>query len=40
METKIAIVRRLKSLFLSFYTGERLGEIGDIVHKDIDLMTL
>ena len=33
LEIRIAVVRRLKSLSLGFYTGERLGEIGDIVHK-------
>ena len=40
LEIRIAVVRRLKSLSLGFYTGERLGEIGDIVHKDIDNMEM
>ena len=40
LEIRIAVVRRLKSLSLGFYTGERLGEIGDIVHKDIDSMEM
>lgn len=40
LEIRIAVVRRLKSLSLGFYTGERLGEIGDIVHKDVDNMEM
>ena len=40
LKIRIAIVRRLKKLSLGFYTGERLGEIGDIVHKDIDNMEM
>ena len=40
LEIRIAVVRRMKSLSLGFYTGERLGEIGDIVHKDIDNMEM
>ncbi|CAM2853004.1 ABC transporter ATP-binding protein [Slackia exigua] len=40
LEIRTAVVRRLKSLSLGFYTGERLGEIGDIVHKDIDSMEM
>ncbi|MDU5613731.1 MAG: ABC transporter ATP-binding protein, partial [Slackia sp.] len=40
LEIRIAVVRRLKELSLGFYTGERLGEIGDIVHKDIDNMEM
>lgn len=40
LEIRIAIIGRLKSLSLGFYTGERLGEIGDIVHKDIDNMEM
>ena len=40
LEIRIAVVRRLKSLSLGFYTEERLGEIGDIVHKDIDNMEM
>ncbi|MCK6139719.1 ABC transporter ATP-binding protein [Slackia exigua] len=40
LEIRIAVIRRLKSLSLGFYTGERLGEIGDIVHKDIDNMEM
>ena len=40
LEIRIAVVRRLKSLSLGFYTGARLGEIGDIVHKDIDNMEM
>lgn len=40
LKIRIAVVRRLKSLSLGFYTGERLGEIGDIVHKDIDNMEM
>ena len=40
LEIRIAVVRRMKSLSLGFYTGERLGEIGDIVYKDIDNMEM
>lgn len=40
LEIRIAVVKRMKELSLGFYTGERLGEIGDIVHKDIDNMEM
>ncbi|WP_028263824.1 ABC transporter ATP-binding protein [Atopobium fossor] len=40
LEIKIAVVRHLKTLSLGFYTAERLGEISDIVHKDIDNMEM
>ena len=34
------IIYRLKSFSLGFYTGERLGEISTIVHKDVDNMEM
>lgn len=40
LEIRIAVVKHMKELSLGFYTGERLGEIGDIVHKDIDNMEM
>lgn len=40
LQIRIDVVRRLKTLSLGFFTDERLGEIGDIVHKDIDNLEL
>ena len=39
-EIRSKIIRRLKTFSLGFYTNERLGEIGTIIHKDVDTMEL
>ncbi len=39
-EVRSRIVHKLKSLSLGYYTKGRLGEISEIVHKDVDNMEL
>ena len=40
LQLRRRIVRRLKTFSLGFYTNERLGEIGVIIHKDVDNMEM
>lgn len=39
-EIRSTIVLRLKAFSLGFYTGERLGEISEIIRKDVDNMEM
>lgn len=39
-EFRTRVVRKLKSLSLGYYTEGRLGEISEIIHKDVDNMEL
>lgn len=40
LQLRRRIVQRLKSFSLGFYTNERLGEIGVVIHKDVDNMEM
>ena len=39
-EIRTKIIYRLKTFSLGFYTNERLGEIGTIIHRDVDNMEM
>lgn len=39
-EIRTKIIYRLKMFSLGFYTNERLGEIGTIIHRDVDNMEM
>ncbi|KEJ92573.1 ABC transporter [Synergistes jonesii] len=39
-EIRAKIIYRLKTFSLGFYTNERLGEISNIIHKDVDNMEM
>ena len=39
-EIRAKIIYRLKTFSLGFYTNERLGEIGTIIHRDVDNMEM
>ena len=39
-EIRRKIIYRLKTFSLGFYTNERLGEIGTIIHRDVDNMEM
>ncbi len=39
-QLRASVIRRLRALSLGYYTKERLGEISEIIHNDVDAMEM